>query len=184
MSLGLSVLGLVLGLFNLLLLYGVIRRLKEIEARPRTAAAPARPTGITDAHRLTAGTVLDIPDGSRPTLVAFFAPGCAPCEELLPLVAGHAAQEPGGRDRVLAVLSDGTPEDNARFAQALDPVARVVVGGPKDPHITPWTDVFRVDGLPLVCGLDDTAAGMAISWSAVSMPELIAKAGIKPQPVA
>ncbi|MFH9008168.1 hypothetical protein ACH4E5_33630 [Streptomyces afghaniensis] len=182
MSLGLSVLGLLLGLFNLLLLYGVIRRLKEIEARP-AHTAPAPVTGITDAHRMTAGAMVDIPDGTRPALVAFFAPGCEPCEQLLPLVVTSAMDEPGGSERVVAVLSEGTDDDNARFIKALEPVARVIVGDPKDPWVESWITTFRVDGLPLVCGLDDTGDGVAIRWSAVSAPELIAKAGLVGRPV-
>ncbi|MFE9017154.1 hypothetical protein ACFYNL_00985 [Streptomyces sp. NPDC007808] len=182
MSLGLSVLGLLLGLFNLLLLYGVVRRLKEIESRPaHVTSTPV--TGITDAHRLTAGATVDIPDGTRPTLVAFFAPGCEPCEQLLPLVVTSAMDEPGGRERVLAVLSEGTDDDNARFTKALEPVARVIAGDAKDPWVESWITAFRVDGLPLVCGLDDTGDGVAIRWSAVSPPELIAKAGIAGRPV-
>lgn len=144
MSLGLSVLGLLLGLFDLLLLYGVIRRLKEIEARP-AHAAPAPVTGITEAHRMTAGAMVDIPDGTRPTLVAFFAPGCEPCEQLLPLVLTSAMDEPGGSERVVAILSEGTDDDNARFTKALEPVpgsssaARRTPGSSRGSPPSEWT---------------------------------------------
>ncbi|GAA1035114.1 TlpA family protein [Virgisporangium ochraceum] len=80
------------------------------------------------------------------TLVTFLAPGCAPCETLLPRFLEHAAEFPGGRQQVLAVLTMASPEDCAVYADRLSPVARVVIERGKGP----LSDAFEADALPVL----------------------------------
>jgi thiol-disulfide isomerase/thioredoxin len=155
--------GLVSGL-NLLLIFGVIRRLREHE---RAINRGQRFGGPNAAHKLIIGvgesvgefSALDVDDvelthhavGS--SLVAFFSPQCAPCEELLPAFVREAAREPGGRARVVAVVV-GEQDHAARLVGELKHVARVVVeqfGGP-------LTAAFQVRGFPAVVRVSD--AGM------------------------
>ncbi|MFI6964079.1 hypothetical protein [Streptomyces sp. NPDC050255] len=156
-SVGLSVIAVLLSVFNLLLLYGVIRRLKE---RPPRAAP--------DEALLAPGTAVELPAGERPspTLVGFFAPGCGPCDELLPSFAAYASSHPGGRERVRVVLY-GEPGE-PRYTQALGPVAGLV---PAEAHPL-WTAAFRTSAYPQVHAL--SPAGVVL-WSAGSAAELAAR---------
>jgi thiol-disulfide isomerase/thioredoxin len=123
----------VLCLLNLLLTYGVIRRLRE-----HTELLAQRPAGMPDiiagagsmVGAFTATTVegdqLTADDLEPGTMVGFFSPGCGACVEQLPKFVDAAAAHPGGQDRVLAVVI-GTQEDTAEQVAALSPKARVVV---------------------------------------------------------
>ncbi len=134
----------VLTLFNLLLLYGVIRRLREQTELPAT-----RSDGIAKAGSMvgafTATTIdgVDLTNGDlQPdTLVGFFTPSCSACTEELPkfvdVAAGHA------QDRVLAVVV-GSAADTVEQARELSPKARVVVA----PLGSGIVRAFDVQGYP------------------------------------
>src|SRR6266508_1061488 len=104
-----------LGVVNLIFSLGVIRRLREhTEILDRLAAGggaqgesvmlrPGETVGdfvatTMDGERVSRGALV----GS--TLVGFFSPDCAPCEERLPEFVDHAEHHPGGRRQVLAVI--------------------------------------------------------------------------------
>lgn len=122
---------------NLLLTFGVIRRLRvhtaEISSLGRQGgdiggdvAAPAG-TAVagftaTDGDGRPVGA--EILTGRR--LVGFFSPDCKPCKERLPEFVEFASQRQGGRDGVLAVVVS-SPAEAAETAGLLRPVARVVV---------------------------------------------------------
>ena len=115
------VLGLV-SLVNLLLTLGVVRRLREHTSQLANIPGPTGATGpaigstvAAFATRTLDGEPITRDGLADQTLVAFFSPGCAPCEELRPAFVRHAATLPGGRERVLAVLTapDGPGPDRA-----------------------------------------------------------------------
>ena len=145
----------VLTVLNLLLLFGVIRRLREQASRP-PGAAP-RPSSLPLGTQIEPFATADtdgrpvrrdeLPDG---VVVGFFSPGCQPCEELLPEFVAYAADLPGGRDGVLAVVA-GAPDDTAEEVARLSQVARVVV---EDPANGVVVRAFRVTGYPTLFQLD------------------------------
>ncbi|MGP3966692.1 hypothetical protein [Streptomyces sp. 6N223] len=176
----LSALALCVTAFNLLLSYGIVRRLREqdaalAEARWRPGAEPTS-TGLRVGARiqLPAG-----PDGagdagaevSSPTLVGFFAPGCASCEEMLPAFAEAATAHPGGRERVRAIVAADGPADGgaagdaSRYADALAAVAVVEAA----PAGSAWFRAFQADAFPQVHALTETGE---LRWSAASAREL------------
>lgn len=118
---------------DLILTLGVIRRLREhtelLSQRPEGGLRPALPVG-GEVGEFTTSTV----DGEtltrdalrEETVVAFFSPGCQPCEEKLPRFVEYARAVPGGRLRVLAAVVGDAGEAGALVAE-LSPVARVVV---------------------------------------------------------
>jgi thiol-disulfide isomerase/thioredoxin len=118
---------------NLMLTYGVIRRLRE-----HATLLAQRPAGMPDiiagagsvVGAFTATTVdgaeLTADDLEPGTLVGFFSPSCGACVEQLPKFIDAAAAHPGGQDRVLAVVV-GPAKDTAEQVAALSPKARVVV---------------------------------------------------------
>lgn len=131
----------VLTLFNLLLLYGVIRRLGA-QNQPRSAGiAEAGSVVGAFAATTTDGVDLTTSDLQPDTLVGFFTPSCSACTEELPrfvdAAAGHA------QDRVLAVVV-GTETDTIEQAGALSPKARVVVA----PLGAGIVKAFEVQGFP------------------------------------
>ncbi|GAA1964750.1 TlpA disulfide reductase family protein [Catenulispora subtropica] len=160
-----------LTLFNLILMLGVIRRLREHSERLGSLsgagvpvpAGPMMPVGETVGAFTTATTdgetvSSELFDGE--TLVGFFSPGCQPCKVQLPRFAAHARSFPGGRDRVLAVVVVGGPdEDPEPYVKALAGVARVVV----EPHGGPLYDAFEVTGFPSVALVDSSGTVQATS---------------------
>ncbi|WP_128763542.1 peroxiredoxin [Micromonospora sp. MW-13] len=143
-----SLLGVVC-LSNLVLTVGVIRRLREHDARlptgqpevavrPRPMAAEMAPfTAVTTTGEHLSSSLLP-----TPTVVAFFSPGCRPCEVAAPRFLRYAADLPGGREQVLVIVSGGA--DAPAYAEQFRPVARVVVEEPTGPVQT----AFGVEGSP------------------------------------
>lgn len=122
---------------NMLLVFGVIRRLRQhtteiaklgkqdASAWGDVAASPG--TEVTQfAATDDAGSPVgaEVLTGRR--LVGFFSPDCEPCKERLPDFLHAASQRPGGRDEVLAVIVASQSEAASLLGQ-LSPVARVVV---------------------------------------------------------
>ncbi|EXG82763.1 TlpA family protein disulfide reductase [Cryptosporangium arvum] len=146
----------VLTLLNLLLLFGVIRRLREQQNNPVPPGRPG-PASLPVGTPIEAFTTTDtdgrtlardaLPDGA---VVAFFSPGCAPCEVLRPKFVAHAESRPGGRDGVVAVVV-GPPSETAEYVSLLAPVARVVVEEPGQGVVAA---AFAVTGYPAVFQLD------------------------------
>jgi hypothetical protein len=141
---------------NLLLLFGVIRRLKEhdqaIAKIPlgTTASAPAdsmRAPG-SEVDEFTAVSTDDLPVTKEAltgeTLVGFFSVSCPPCVEGAPKFAAHAAGVPGGKDSVLTVVVADGDEDPAQMVATLSDGARVVVEGYEGPMAT----AFGVTAFP------------------------------------
>lgn len=146
----------VLTLLNLLLLFGVIRRLREQRFPPVGGLSGPQPLPVGAQIDAFATTDVDggplrrdeLPGGA---LVGFFSPGCAPCEALVPKFAAHAERLSGGRNSVLAVIA-GNPQEAADYVARLSPVARVVVEEPAGGvvvrafHVSGYPSVFQLDG--------------------------------------
>ncbi|MGW0480805.1 TlpA family protein disulfide reductase [Nonomuraea sp. NPDC003214] len=128
-------------LLNLLLTFGVIRRLREHTealAKPARPAVsrPGRPVGEFSSAGLSAASL-----GER-ALVGFFAVGCRPCEESLPKFAALAAGAPTPVVAVVATMAE--LEDSSAYVSALESVATVVIERPDGPIAT----AFGVSGFP------------------------------------
>ncbi|GAA2590071.1 hypothetical protein SMC26_20370 [Actinomadura fulvescens] len=130
---------------DLLLTVGVIRRLRE--HTELLAARNEPPGGLPVGSAVGEFTAVDtdgravtresLDDG---TLVGFFSPGCAPCEEIKPRFA-EAAGTDGGR-RALAVVSGPGGRETA---EGLSAVARVIV---EDDPGGPVCAAFQVQAFP------------------------------------
>ncbi|MFI1890709.1 TlpA family protein disulfide reductase [Streptomyces jumonjinensis] len=138
-------------ILDLILTVGVIKRLREhseqlarlgrgpLAALTEGDEVPAFETTTTEGDRLSRD---ELADG---TVVAFFTPDCAACQEKKPMFLEYARTAPGGPSEVVAVVV-GQPEETAAYAAELAPVAQVVtedMGGP-------MSLAFAVLGFPAV----------------------------------
>ena len=119
-------------LLDLLLTFGVIRRLRDHDRRladtepaRRHRLEPGSPIGPFSATA-TDGQAVSTATLAPRSLVGFFSSTCEPCMEQLPRFVDFASGLPGGREQVLAVVC-GSPQDAAPLATQLEPVAQVVL---------------------------------------------------------
>ncbi|GAA1533122.1 hypothetical protein GCM10009678_14360 [Actinomadura kijaniata] len=139
-----------LGGLNLVLLLGVIRRLREhtevlshfqigkplLEVGDRIADFA---TSTAHGQRLTSESL------ASGTLVAFLSPTCGPCQEKAPELAAYARALPDGPDQVLAVVV-GADDEATEMVTRLSPVVTVATEG----NGGPLSKAFAVQGFPTV----------------------------------
>jgi thiol-disulfide isomerase/thioredoxin len=162
------------GVINLVLTFGVIRRLREHQellrrgpqGRPVSGLALGATVGGF-AVRTRAGGHRSHTTFSGDTLVGFFSVGCAPCAELAPQFVQAARIHPGGPARVLAVV---TGRDGDALADALAPVADVVVGADADTVAR----AFEVGAYPTLMLVDGAGRVRANDLRLDHLPDLVA----------
>ncbi|MFC7545672.1 TlpA disulfide reductase family protein [Plantactinospora sp. GCM10030261] len=145
-----------IGVLNLLLTLGVLRRLREHSTRLAAGPAGSGPGIIETGQRPgdfaatdTDGKPVRRADLTGSVLVAFFSPDCAACVEALPQFLVEAAEFPGGRSQVLTVVGADGPE-TTEMATRLAEVSRVVVDGAGGRV----AGAFQVAAFPAWCLLD------------------------------
>ncbi|MFI5910976.1 TlpA disulfide reductase family protein [Dactylosporangium sp. NPDC051541] len=162
-------------LLNLVLLMGILRRMRQGEA----AAAPRGPQ--SPPALVEAGSMPDafatVTDEGEPVdretvaggLVGFFTPTCSACHERMPDFLAYAARNGFGRDRVFAVVV-GKPDEVTAMRAELAPVARIV----QEPHGgAAMYKAFGVYGLPAYALLDHNGVVVASSSLLTDFPALV-----------
>ncbi|MEO3926248.1 hypothetical protein ABGB07_20600 [Micromonosporaceae bacterium B7E4] len=155
-------------ILNLILTFGVMRRLREHTDLLARRHEPTVEVG-TEIAEFTASTADGEPIAddliSEETVVAFFTPGCTSCLDKLPKLVAHARTL--GRERVLAVIV-GTADAAAPLVTALRPVALVVVE--EEGHGGPLTSAFMVRAYPTLMSVAPGRAGrLVVSASTVDL---------------
>ncbi|MFJ3229745.1 hypothetical protein [Streptomyces sp. NPDC086787] len=139
----------VLCLLNLLLTFGVIRKLRAqaAEKADRVADGLIIPAGSTVAAFSAVTT-----DGERisreslgETMLGFFTPGCQACKERLPLFVDQARTITRETGRSVLAVVHGTEEETREQVAALSEVAHVVV----EAGDGPLGEAFEVTGYPV-----------------------------------
>jgi thiol-disulfide isomerase/thioredoxin len=168
----------VLCLLNLVLMLGIVRRLREHEeklARPVPAADASDELTIPLGSRPAEFATVDV-DGARVgtdtlrggvTLVGFFATDCEGCLTVIPMFTEYAATLAGGRDRVVAVVAGGG-EKAEEYTALLAGAARVVV----EPAKGTVASAFAVRAYPTVGLLDEAGVLYFSGRSPKELPEL------------
>ncbi|MYS86158.1 TlpA family protein disulfide reductase [Embleya scabrispora] len=160
---------------DLVLTFGVIRRLREMGTEPAMGRASSDPSHIEAgavAARFTAIDVDGLPvtrqDLTRDHLVAFVSPGCPTCEDSLPSLVARAAELGPRRILAVVVLDEDKGTDPDAFVAALAPAARVVVTRIDDE----LPRAFGIKGLPayVVTGPDGRVAHSDIVLSRTPRP--------------
>lgn len=158
---------------NLVLVFGVIRRLKEhdqaiakIPSGAGVLSASMRAPG-SEVDEFTSVSTDDVPVTKEAlnaeTMVGFFSVSCAPCVENAPKFAAHAA----GRDNVLTVVVAGDDDDPAEMVGVLGGSARVVVEGYDGPMAT----AFGVTAFPAYAVVaDGRITATALDVTALPVP--------------
>lgn len=148
-------------LLDLLLSFGIIRRLRqqnEALRDLREKQSAAEPDIMAPA-----GSRIELSDVDvTGALVGFFSPGCEPCKERMPEFIEYAT---GHRGKVIAVAA-GDAEEVADMVVRLGEVAEVVVetmGGPLH-------NAFGTTGYPAVCLVDDDKTVVASGWEMSALP--------------
>lgn len=145
----------VLTVLNLMVGLGIVRRLRahaeRLDALDGVAGGP--PPSLEPGDR--AAEFLPGIDLPARTLVGFFSPSCAPCEELVPRFAELAATMP--REQVVAVIA-GLPGEAEPMRALLDPVATVFAGEPDGGQPA---RAFKVEVFPKVFLVDDRRTVLA-----------------------
>ena len=144
----------VLCLLDLLLTFGVIRRLREHTALLSGLAGPPPVLGLETGKSpgafsavATSGEV--VTDAARLWMVGFFSSSCSACpERVLPFVE-YVSNHRLGRDSVLAVIEGGDDEP-VPYLDQLAEVALVCV----EPAGGEVARAFEVNGFPLFFLLD------------------------------
>ena len=160
-----------LGLTNLVLTLGVIRRLREHTELLANRVPPGpsiRPAGET-ADDFTTTTVDgrtfrrgDFADG---TLMGFFSPGCSACAKQLAQFLELAASWPGGPERTVAVVM-GAAESSRALCEELGQVVGTVVREGEEPLVSL---AFGVTAFPAYAVVD---AGGVVAAGALNMEAL------------
>ncbi len=151
----------ILGLLNLLLTYGVIRRLRQMSSANRSADRPpimADP-GTAVGTALAAADVE--PEGE--TVFAFFAHGCSACDEHVPEFLEYAR----GNPRVVAVVQD-TLGEGADLVERLASSCRVIV---QRDLSGPIQESFQIQAYPSYCLVRDGVIA-SVSRRVAQLPKL------------
>lgn len=157
---------------DLLLSFGIIRRLREqnetLKNVQQRAADPdiALPAGATIgafAATTVGGTDLANADleGAR-ALVGFFSPNCEPCKERMPQFIEYATRFEG---KVVAIAA-GSEEETADMVVRLGEVAEVILeddGGVVH-------QAFGASGYPALCLVDGDRTVLASGWEMSALP--------------
>jgi thiol-disulfide isomerase/thioredoxin len=133
-------------MFNLLLTFGLIRRLKDQDKANAHRAEVTVPVGqrIGDFSAQTTKGATTSRDGAvGQRIVGFFSPGCEPCEERIPEFLAYAQR------RALAALAIVVADDGGGqpYVDRLSPSADVVI----EPPAGPVAAAFGVEAFPTLC---------------------------------
>jgi peroxiredoxin len=147
-------------LLDLLLTFGVIRRLREhtthlekLLSNVRLDEPLRRPGERVDDF---AATTADGEPVSRDllsgeTVVAFFSPTCGPCKEKASAFAEQVRSRSLDRQQVLAVVAGEDEGEGAEMARTLASAGRVVMDGAGEKSVA---DAFKVSAFPAFCLID------------------------------
>ena len=161
-------------LVDLLLTFGVIRRLREHTdlLRNRQTSIPWRPViGLAEGEApapftvvSAAGATVTGPAGLR--LAGFFSVGCSVCPGQVAPFAEYARAHHLAKDQVLAILLVPDGGEPPPYLHELAEVAQVTVQRP-DAMVA---QAFKVAGFPAFCLLDANGAMVSSGFGSAELP--------------
>lgn len=177
----------VLVLLNLLLTFGVIRKLREhaqalAPVVPRTTLTPGAPVPDFAAPTDRGDVVSNATFRGTGGLVAFLAPDCPACAEQLPAVRSRLAEAASGPGAVVVVLTrmhpapSGPSAAGATAAETAELIEALgVAGGPalivREPLDGPAQTAFQVAAFPAFYLVDGDGRVEVATNAAARLPE-------------
>lgn len=164
-------------LVNLLLTFGVVRRLREhgqMLSEPRT---PPEVTGLLPGESPGAFTAVSaagkqLSDATGVRIAAFFSTTCSVCPERVEPFISYVSAHGLGREDVLAVIvGNGQPDGPTTYADQLAPVATVCTEPGEGGGVS---TAFKVIGFPAFCLLDGGGLLTASGYDPAMLPALVA----------
>ncbi|MFC3890487.1 TlpA family protein disulfide reductase [Lentzea rhizosphaerae] len=155
----------ILCVLDLLLSFGIIRRLREQNEALRDLRekqSAAEPDIMLPAGAQV-GALSDVDVSGA--LVGFFSPNCEPCKERMPQFIEYATRYSG---KVIAVAAGGA-EETADIVARLGEVAEVFVEDIGDPLHT----ALGATGYPAVAIIGDDGVVVASGWEMSALPTLV-----------
>jgi len=159
---------------NLILLLGVIRRLREhSELISKGSAGHTEGDAILRSGETVSefsavgidGDTISLEKIDDLTLVGFFSPTCPPCKEQIPHFRSYAERLPFGRAMAVAVIG-GEGEEAMTMAESLNDVARVIV----EPLAGPVSAAFRVSSVPAVALVEPSGKVLQSGRGVTALP--------------
>jgi hypothetical protein len=157
-------------LLDLLLTFGVLRRLRE-HATLLAAMPTDQPPGLATGERpvpfvtvSTAGQAISGPSGLR--VVAFFSTSCSVCPGKIAPFLRYAQSAGLHQDRVLAVIA--TETEASDYLAELSDAASVCLEQPQGGAVG---NAFKLNGFPSFFLLDDDGVIVASAFDPDSLPE-------------
>lgn len=160
-------------LLDLLLTFGVIRRLREHTTMLTGIGELTRPPalGVSTGELpgafsavTTTGDVVHGPAGL--TVVAFFSASCSVCPRRVPPFVEYLTSHRIGIDSVLAVIA-GDGEAPPPYTAQLHEVAQVAM----ESYDGPTAKAFGVAAFPTFCVLGQDGTLVASGWDPATLPE-------------
>ncbi|WP_328759590.1 MULTISPECIES: hypothetical protein [Streptomyces] len=134
---------------NLLLTFGVIRKLRAQadEKADRVADGPIIPadSAVPGFSAVTTAGERITREGLGEAMLGFFSPDCRACKERLPLFVEQARTTVRATGRSVLTVVHGTDEEAREQVAALSEVAHVVV----EPGDGPLGEAFDIAGYPV-----------------------------------
>jgi hypothetical protein len=158
--------------FNLLLTFGVIRKLRDHDARlaplPVRAAGPSTGSTVPTVTATTvAGRRVSTVDPDRVTLIGFFTPGCKPCADSIPQFLDVPVR--AGVGAVAVVVTDTDAVDGGPYVNKLAAVDVVVERSGGN-----WATALQVTSFPMLCLVDRDGAVLGSGNAFSALPSLAA----------
>lgn len=159
-------------LIDLLLTFGVVRRLREHTEMITRISVPEVPViGLTAGESpaefsavTVRGTSVNGPAGLR--LAAFFSSSCSMCPERVPPFVQYLAEHQIAPEHALAVVL-GSPDEPPPYLDQLAEVTLACAHG-QDSDVA---KAFKAVGFPAFCLLDADGAVLATSYDPAMLPE-------------
>lgn len=172
-----AVLAVVIGLVNLLLTLGVVRRLREhsrmlSESRTLPEITGLLPGEAPGDFAAVSATGRPVSNATGVRVAAFFSTQCSVCTERVEPFISYVSASRINPERVLAVVvGDGTPDGDglASYVNRLAEVATVCTEQPDGGVAT----AFKVSGFPAFCLFDDDGRMTAGGYDLDMLPALV-----------
>lgn len=163
----------ILCLADMLMTFGVIRRLREHTATlGQFTGADMSVSGLGQGETPGGFSITDVdgksvqgPAGLR--LTAFFSSSCPVCPEKVPAFTDYVRISGAQRDQVLAIVV-GSSADEIPYLGRLAEVAQVCVEPASGDLVKP----FKINGFPAFCLLDADGSVVASGYEPAELPAL------------